>query len=521
MKRMLPALAVIASAACGYPVHKQLHVATSGTPIIIAVVSDHYTDEDEFDNDAANFITYGLLTHPYYLQHAGELQVDTFYQPLGWGEESNYGFNVDAPSQNCALSWTISDDDSNTATRVQAIAGVINPRHTIVIADHPYNIGCTEGEWTYVAVDAVGTDVLPHELGHGIGRLHDEFALARFRSVAHPGMSEDPNKDRNCHDTNPNTTPPWTEAGAGSFPECDLFGLDVVHAFDHAVPNDGETICLMGATNNANFCPVCKRYMELEFGYLRNPNMDDPGTSDPGIENPDRDNPPPPPPPGAGVGTRIVKPPPNQPANPTRKPVPPRPPGGGIVFASFVQPPPGTIKPGTPIVPTPKPVPPPVTTPVITLQPAPSPEPKPIVRLLVSFDPENGAIVAKKAFPIKARYTPSYRRLGDYVYEILDGGVPKEVGVIDENLFRSHNYQSGVGHQSLNRHPTDITIQLPDVTTAMLRASSFGISIRIYQLRSGVTHKLITPAVFAGLKKDGSAEERGKGLSAEAIRSVR
>ena len=47
----------------------------------------------------------------------------------------------------------------------------------MVIGNHPYNIGCTSGKWTYVAVDAVGTDVFQHELGHLVGELFDEWAM--------------------------------------------------------------------------------------------------------------------------------------------------------------------------------------------------------------------------------------------------------------------------------------------------------------------------------------------------------
>src|SRR4030095_677538 len=116
-----------------------------------------------------------------------------------------------APSQNCLLSWEVGTTQAtNTWLKVQAMVGGINPRHTIVIGDHPYSIGCTDGEWTYVTEDAAGSDMLAHEFGHGIGQLYDEWVLARNRGRDHPGLSGDPEIARNCHHKNNGATPPWT-----------------------------------------------------------------------------------------------------------------------------------------------------------------------------------------------------------------------------------------------------------------------------------------------------------------------
>src|SRR4029434_8023664 len=105
---------------------KDLHVAPSPLPVVIAVLSDHYTDQVEFNLDVQNFITYGLLAHPYYQAHKADLQIVSFYEALQAGKQSNYGFNVELPSGNCAMSWTVSDDASYTATLVDAVVGTIN-----------------------------------------------------------------------------------------------------------------------------------------------------------------------------------------------------------------------------------------------------------------------------------------------------------------------------------------------------------------------------------------------------------
>ena len=147
--------------------------------------------------------------------------------------------------------------------------------------------------------------------------------------------------------------------------------------------------CLMGPTSNAEFCPVCRHYMNQEFEYLDNPDTENPRSDDNHVENPDTHNPPPPPP----TGVRIIR-------------------------AAFVQDPTKVVPPAASAQ-DPKRVPPAASTqdpkrvvppPIPLLAPGAT---GPIVRLIVSIDPANGQIVAaKKAFPINARYAPSHHGSG-------------------------------------------------------------------------------------------------------------
>jgi len=488
MKRLLPqVLGVIAIAALSNAnvrataFQKPVHAATSALPVVIAVISDHYTDQDKFNNDVDNFIEYGLLAHDYYADHAAELEIVSFYEPLAAGTQSNFGFDVEVPSQNCVLSWSDDPGPNGTLAKLLAVAGN-NPDHIIVIGDHPYNIGCTNGKWTYVGEDAMGTDVLPHEMGHALATLSDEWFFESNRGVSHPGIPD--NETRNCFDPRaPGTTPPWlvpsTVAlfpGAGSFAGCDFFELNAVHAYDHQY--NGHHYCLMGATSGAEFCPVCHRFMEEAFA-IRNPDVENPGLTGPAVTNPDvRD----PIPPAAPTGLRIVK-------------------------IGFAQPTPGTTKP---------------TTPGAILKPVP---PRPILQLVVSFDPANGRIVAKKGFPITARYVPSQLRRGDWVYEISNPTLKPqnqilEVGVFPSNLFQSNSYQGDAAHQRTAPHVTDVTIQIPDVRNDYAKTGTPELLIRIYQLMPSVTERLITPAVLAKLKASGQAVQRGVELTSKDIRSV-
>jgi hypothetical protein len=483
MRRTLPGLliwiAFTSMPVRASPTHKTFHVATSANPVVIAILADHYTDAARFESHVENFITYGLMAHPYYAAHSSDLQIETFYEAVPSNVKSNYGFDVDAPSQNCLLSWEIGTTQAaNTSMKIAAAVGSVNPRHTIVIGDHPYSMGCTEGEWTYVGEDATGTDILPHELGHGIGQLHDEWWLAPNAGLPHPGMSADPEIARNCHHRNAGTTPtpPWTFPGAGSYPGCDLYGADIVHPYNHLTVYGTHRYCLMGATSNAEFCPVCKHYMDQEFAYIENPDIDNPDREHPDPENPDTHNPDP----------RVQR----GPAPPTQL---------RIVPAAF------TLQP--------KPDPP--QPPVPVLRPGAS---GPIVRMLVAIDPA-GRIEARRAYPVTARYAPNQRRLGEFAYEVLSGTQVLGVGVVPASVFRAKNYQGGAGHLTSPPQPAEITIQMPGVTSDMLKDPARQLSIRVWWLSPNVRDKVITSAVLDRLKSDKQAEQRGV-LTPEQIRSA-
>ena len=440
---------------------KAVNVATSAFPVRIAVLSDGYSDENEFDFDVQHLIANALLMHPSYAPHQAALEIASFYYPPPAASQSNYGFNVEVPSGNCVLSWVISDDDSNTATRINAAVEDFNPTHTIVIGDHPYNIGCSDGDWTYVARGISGTDVLPHELGHGLASLYDEWFFESNRGVPHPGIAK--NLTRNCYDTRHGTPPPWQQSyvqsqypGAGSYQGCDFYELDVVHAYPPHY--GGHNYCLMGATQAALFCPVCQLLMQQAF---------DPPNPD--IDNPDVQNP------------------------PQQRPAPPA--NLRIVKIAYQQPAPGTVK------------------------PAVQPVTRPIIRLVAAFDPVSGSLRPKKAIAVTARYTSQSRRLGEYAYEIIVNG-RTYVGVLPSSLFRSHSYQGGVVHQSSPPHETDITLQIPDATEEMIRSGKLDLAIRIFRLGPTVTQQVITPSALAGLRKEGQAEQRGAVITAKDLLNV-
>lgn len=423
----------------------QIHPPSgAGGPVVIAVLADHYAagEETDFNYDAANFFTYGLLADSYFMARAADLRIVTFFEPVAAGVQSNYEFDIDAGTSNCGLGWT-----ANTAGKMQAVVGGINPTHTVVIGNHPYNTGCTMGTWTYVAVDAVGTDVLQHEFGHLLAELFDEWALGSNGATPYPKVIA-ANDRRNCWGTV--TTPHWQGlAGVTNQIGCDLYRTGVIHPFLN---------CRMGATHHTAFCAVCLANMEAAFAYIRNPDL----------ENPDLQTTP-----AAPTGLRIIK-------------------------AAFVtQPVPAT--------------PPP-------LQPTPADQP--VLRLLVAFDPSTNGLTVKGRTDATGRYVPSYRRLGEYVYELLEADKTIEVGVLPRHLFEARGYQGGAQqHRTSPPQATDVVVQIPGETSRSVAAPGRALRLVIYKLMPSVTAPIINRSVFATIKASKQAERVAE-LTADELRKM-
>jgi hypothetical protein len=247
-------ISVVALGAAPDPVHPP-GGGNLNAPIQIALLADHYTlpQKDEFKYDVENFITYGLMQDPYYQSQGSKMRIVSYFDETPAGKDSRFGFEIGTGDGTCAVKAP-----GDILTQLSAAVNPDLPTHFIVIANHPYNIGCTVANWTYVAVGAAGTDVLQHELGHLVGKLYDEWSLAANRQSPHPGLV---NNTLNCGDS---ATPYWMSnptafPGAKAVLECDLWGQGVYHAYD---------ACRMGAMNHKQFCLVCKAVMDKAFTFV-------------------------------------------------------------------------------------------------------------------------------------------------------------------------------------------------------------------------------------------------------------
>jgi hypothetical protein len=398
----------------------QIHPAdgSAGGLRKIAVLADHFTSAEEatFNLAAANFITYGLLADPYFAQHQSAFTVKTLFQPwISGGAESNYGFVVGAGGD-CSIGW----DEANTAALVIKAAGLAFPDDAVdgivVIGNHNYSFGCTGDRlWTYVAIGAVGSDVLAHEFGHLLVGLMDEFSLPANINTQHPAPVPD---FLNC---SPAPDPPhWGGPGSGGLPECNLYGLGVVHPTDR---------CRMGATGG-DFCYVCEHALGIYFGV--NPDTSNPTPPNRGPSNPDALNP------------RNITPPP-----PTPKPKPPtgvKISGAGF-FAALAAQDPSTQS----------------------------------VRVLVQV--RNGSATTRvlRAVDVKGPAVNERVRRGYYIYEISEAGKPLAVGMIAGDPFQARGYGGFSPRHSAAPSPTGtVQVTIPGVTRQVLLTRN--IEIAVYRI---------------------------------------
>jgi hypothetical protein len=254
------AIAAVCVVALSAATVKQIHPQIGGAnaPVRIAILADHYTSaqEQQFDYDVENLIKYGLLADVTYTTHAASMHVASYFDATPANQASRFDFEIGLGDGQCAVK---APDDILSKLSGATAGATVLPTHFVVLGNHPYNIGCTRGNWSYVAVDAVGTDVLQHELGHLVGLLFDEWAMPDYAGASHPGLISD---QFNCA---PKPGTPYWMGNIAKFPlagtldGCDLYNSGVVHAYHD---------CRMGAMNHRQFCRVCQEAMKSGFGYV-------------------------------------------------------------------------------------------------------------------------------------------------------------------------------------------------------------------------------------------------------------
>jgi len=406
-------------------------------PLLIMVIADGYRsgDEAEFDYDVENFFKYGLLVDNYYKNHVNEMRIMSYFDVTPTGQASLYGFTLAPGAGNCP----IQDDPTpgGTADKLDAtlstVTGVPAKVHYIVLGNLQYDFGCSNGMWSYVAVGAVGTDILQHEFGHRLAALFDEWELASNGATTYPKYIP-PTDIRNCSTTTP---PNWATLlpsppamTYNNVAGCDLYKYGVVHPY-----ND----CRMGATHHRAFCAVCANAMNSAFLDLMNPNLQSRNQS---------------------VNLDLVA---SHDSTPS--------PRFGFVNAAFVQP--------------------------VPAQPAP---PTRMARLVVEFDPD----AAKPTLRVKRRsyvtgtYTPSYRRISDYIYAIVDNtGATLEYGVVNGQLLEARGYRGSGGHHASGpAGGSDIIIPVPNEDQKTFQDGTRNLQLVMYRIPRDVTYETISRARF-------------------------
>lgn len=439
--RVIVMVTLATTAMLAAPNIKQVHPTSTGSnpPVLIAIVADHYTldQEKEFDQDVENFFKYGLLVDSYYKNHSADLRIKTYFEPTPVGQDSIYDFKIEPGVGNCAVI-----DGPNTLNAINTTLSGDHPVHTIVLGNHQYNFGCTDSYWTYIAVDAVGTDVLQHEMGHVLAELFDEWSLPANLNTNYTGVIQ-MNDTRNCWPTKPPATlsPHWKRnpkfLTSKTIPNCDLFGKQIWHPYD---------MCRMGisAHHNPTFCKVCASEMDSTFDYYR-------------------------------TWARLLKPRTDRPTNPTpfASHGQTRGPQFRIMNAAFV-----TVEQ-------------PVVTPDVPVS---------LVRVVLEINPASGTFTRKSQTFGNGLYVPSYRRNGRFLYEYLIDDVTKEVGVIPDHIFTARGYRGGASHVTSEPQPGEVVIAIPNEDAKTI-TDTRKLQLVIYRIPDSLaTDRYITPLNFPAIK---------------------
>jgi len=414
------ALAVLLISSLAAVPGNQVHPPTttpSSAPVYLAVLADHYAanEEDEFNADVENFFKRGLLVDDYFKRKAADFRVVTFFEATPPGQESRYGFTIGVSDGNCA----VKDDPIKTPDAIEQTLGTENPTHVIVLGNWPYNFGCTKDTWTYVAVDAVGTDVLQHEMGHLIGDLYDEWSKASNDGATYGAVI--PRDDyRNCATDPPAANPIWSDylTDVTNEPGCDLYKNGIVRPYHD---------CRMGATHSKKFCTVCEKRMNWKFAYYYNPT-----TIDPNIYN--------------YVSTTST-----MPAVPSH--VRALPSAFRLVSTAYA------AEQQTP------------TIPIVD-----------VYRVLVDFNPGDKKLVSRHKSFTRSAYVPNYLRVGKYVYEVRDKDKVIEVGVVPDRVFETHGSRGGAPHQVGVRGSAQFIVSIPGENQKTLGDGSRQLKIVILEV---------------------------------------
>ena len=441
LARVMILFALAAATVSGATV-KQVHpaaAATANAPVVIAVLADHYAagEEEEFDADVENFFKYGLLADAYYEKKKNDLRIVSIFDPTPAGQESIYDFKITPGAGNCAV---INAGDAVGKISNALAASNLHPTHTVVLGNYQYNFGCTDGSWSYVAVDAVGTDVLEHEFGHVLAGLFDEWSTATNKTTNYPSVIS-MFDTRNCWSTRPPATKPphWKTKfpTAKELPECDLFGKEIVHPYE---------FCRMGIRNEhphmPAFCEVCASEMDAMFSYVRN------------------------------WRRMVASPELYQGLTPQASHAPSQP-RFGIMNAAFIErerqqePPAAAIK---------------------------------ILRLRVVIDPATGTVTSKGRTNASGIYVPSYLRNGRFAFEYVVDGRPVEVGVIPDHVFEARGFRGGApAHRASDEKPAEVVIAIPNEDTTSIQGGVR--QLRLYRIPNDLPGRFITLDNFAAIRR--------------------
>jgi hypothetical protein len=158
-----------------------------------------------------------------------------------------------------------------------------------------------------------------------------------------------------------------------------------------------------------------------------------------------------------------------------------------------------------------------------SFQPTPGKPPatQPILRLLLRVNPDKGTAEPRRGFNSTGVYVPSHRRVGRFVYEIVEDNNMIDFGVLSDQLFQARGYAGGVGpHGSASTTSTEVIVQIPGETVEGLRAITRNVSIVMWELLPDFPGFDINRATFTKLRSNGKFMRLTQRITADEIKNV-
>jgi hypothetical protein len=229
-----------------FPFATATSTAPPGGPYLIAMVSDQFTDHDDFVSVATTLAS-RLMTSEFYKSHPDAFTIESFYDASS-ETSSRFGFHevVGGP---CSIAW-------NPATTTGLVEDAIKPASAdfiIVVGNNDAGAyGCTTPDWMYLTSGSrFGGTVLPHELGHAMAGLFDEYVT---QAGAYPGAVD----RMNCSTQSPPYWSSWPfPAGTAAPPNvlgCALYPAGIKRPYDAQ--------CRMHDDSGTPFfCLICEAQM--------------------------------------------------------------------------------------------------------------------------------------------------------------------------------------------------------------------------------------------------------------------
>ncbi|HEV3060961.1 MAG TPA: M64 family metallopeptidase [Vicinamibacterales bacterium] len=149
----------------------------------------------------------------------------------------------------------------------------------------------------------------------------------------------------------------------------------------------------------------------------------------------------------------------------------------------------------------------------------PSPQNNQTVRVLVEINPQTAGARVLTVSDITRRDVNRRHRVGDYVYEVIDGGQTIAIGVLPGDPFEDRAYGArGAPHDTQRTSTASAVIFIPHVSRQNLLTRA--VEINFYRLDPSSGRDDVTPERLAGFRQTGLARPVAKVTADELKKAI-